>query len=103
MKTKEQYKNLNNVIENEGFCFKLEDSKDIFYSILSDSRYKKEFSITLCNELNDLLTKLKEGKIIVVDEDYCNCGNPSKEGYCEFENEEKMIYICSDCRKRVKE
>jgi hypothetical protein len=31
----------------------------------------------------------------------CTCGNPSEEGSCYFEGDEKLIYICADCGKQV--
>ena len=31
----------------------------------------------------------------------CTCGNPSKEGYVRFINEEDLEYICCDCHKQV--
>lgn len=35
-------------------------------------------------------------------EKFCTCGNPSKQGEIYFEGDEKLIYICVDCRKQVK-
>lgn len=73
MKAKEQYKNL---IE---YCKKcLSRRKTIFiltvedenqYEIVNGYKYfKQQQGNLICRELNDLLTKLKEGKIIVVEE-----------------------------------
>jgi len=31
--------------------------------------------------------------------DNCSCGNPSKEGLCHFEGDEKLVYVCVDCKK----
>ena len=35
--------------------------------------------------------------------DFCNCGNPSHEGNCYFEEDESLIYICADCKKQIKD
>jgi hypothetical protein len=38
-----------------------------------------------------------------IDNLYCTCGNPSKEGSCYFEGDENLIYQCGDCGKVVKD
>ena len=39
----------------------------------------------------------------IIDEmdSFCTCGNPSGEGDCHFEGDEKLIYLCADCGKQV--
>lgn len=42
------------------------------------------------------------GGDIVTNEQYCTCGNPSKQGNIRFEGDEKLVYECIDCGKTVK-
>ena len=67
--------------------------------IILDDTYGTPHSTTKVLKLQSELSALEKE---LNNKDYCICGNPSGKGECYFEDEEKLVYLCADCGKRVK-
>ena len=71
---------------------------------IDDARYYPEESV--CNiicqvskMLHPAISKTETVQPSTEKEEYCTCGNPSKEGNCYFEGDEDLVYQCADCGK----
>ena len=62
--------------------------KDAMYT------YAKEYHDSEVKKLNFLAVSVNEVEL-------CTCGNPSGEGNIQMVDDEKMLYFCCDCGKKV--
>lgn len=97
------------ILDSQIDKIEIEDYLNMIFNDLQKNAYDYDFHGYHFKEANQLIRKYFEAyaqqfqKPLPTSEDYCICGNPSKKGNIHFEGDEKLIYECVDCGKRMKD